>query len=149
MNREIIFKAKDLNGNWLIGDIFNATSGLTIIQNGGSSRSDFSFIKADTVCQYIGQKDKNGNKIFENDYYRTEDEDNNTWFTVCVYVKEIASFCWLVDYEYLNYIDNGFDSLEDNGVPFNCDQMDLDLISISGNIIDNDPNELIQRTDEV
>ena len=134
MNREIIFKAKDLNGNWLIGDIFKATSGLTIIQNGGSSRNDFSFINPDTVCQYIGQDDKNGNKVYEYDYYRANDEDQE--IVICIYVKEVSGFCWLREGEYINYLDNGFEGLEDYGVPFQCDIFDTNRVTICSNIID-------------
>ena len=64
----IKFRAKKItNGDWVYGDLFHAKSGITIIENGGESRSDFHFVDEKTVGQYIGIKSVNGVEIYKDD----------------------------------------------------------------------------------
>jgi uncharacterized phage protein (TIGR01671 family) len=82
--REILFKAKQIdNGEWIEGYLFdNGTSGekrvfigeLVIVPYEGTACDkwiiegiDFDEVDPDTICQFTGLCDKNGNKIWEND----------------------------------------------------------------------------------
>ncbi len=68
--REILFKAKRIdNGKWIEGYYFyNPNIDKHFVHNwlsGGLVEVD-----TDTICQYTGLTDKNGNKIWENDVVR-------------------------------------------------------------------------------
>ena len=66
--REILFKAKRKdNGEWVFGDLSHHKTGKVFIKAiNGSATSSFE-VDPETVSEYIGLLDKNGNKIFEND----------------------------------------------------------------------------------
>lgn len=68
MNREIKFRGLRTDGKgWAYGDLFNVTTGMTIIENGGREMTDFHFIEPESVGQFTGLKDKNGVEIYEGD----------------------------------------------------------------------------------
>lgn len=71
MNREILFKAKRFdNGEWVEGYYFYAGSKYMILnftEKNSELYHNMYEVQANTICQYTGLTDKDGNKIWEND----------------------------------------------------------------------------------
>lgn len=89
--RDILFKAKRIdNGEWVEGSLIarpNSTRRFIVDNNnetalrgcttGCSDKFDWRSVEVDpnTICQYTGLTDKNGNKIWENDVVEIPTED--------------------------------------------------------------------------
>lgn len=67
--REIIFKAKTISGNWVNGLLANKDDKWYISNKAGMP---FAYdVRPETICQFTGLYDKNGNRIWDNDIVNT------------------------------------------------------------------------------
>ena len=75
--RDILFKAKRKdNGEWVEGDLVHSVYKINDICVGKyGSEVGMHQVDESTICQYIGLKDKNGNKIWGNDVVRDTYDD--------------------------------------------------------------------------
>ena len=123
--REILFRAKRKNCRelpkeewWVYGDVIHEPIGMTIrhTEHGMSVRVP---VDLETLCEYTGLKDKNGNRVWENDIVRIENSIDEGIGNV-----EFYGGMWYVDGEPNN---NLYDILEyDDGE-----------VEVIGNIFDN------------
>lgn len=132
--REVLFRAKSVdkyeNGNWVEGYVFDDdyengrmfVGSLEIQEYKGSACDDWDIVGScfykvdkDTICQFTGLTDKNGNKIWENDIVRL-DED-----------------LYIVTWEE----DDAMFALEDVGIVEHFSNVDSKWCEIIGNKFDN------------
>ena len=128
MAREILFKAKGISdGKWVEG-LLTIMWGQYHIINPNDENTAYP-IDTDTICQYTGLTDKNGNKIWENDVVKYKNADgikfNGTTLTVIgkvVYNEKTASFAVY-----------GKDEIGGK----HCDYFPIKNVEVIGNIFDN------------
>lgn len=151
--REILFKAKRTdNGEWIegyyiyhirrticpFGDSVKPEDEQHVIMQDGFSDWNmprdtvFFNINPETLCQYTGLKDKNGNRIWENDVlhtpYRSKDD--------CIVVWDDGRFCFKTIHGQYNQDPMTLLSLC-------CVQKNVERLKVIGNIFDN--QELLGR----
>lgn len=129
--REILFKAKRIdNGDWVEGNYITDEQDKEKAYIGyifGIEDFDIVEVNPETLCQYTGLKDKNGNRIWENDIVRIENSMDEGIGNL-----EFYGGMWYVDGEPNN---NLYDILEyDDGE-----------VEVIGNIFDNP--ELLGKDD--
>ena len=76
MNREILFRAKKVDGGeWVEGYVVQkyGTYFLYDAKNADTCKQNNYFVEPDTICQYIGMNDALENKIYENDIVKCGD----------------------------------------------------------------------------
>ena len=103
---EILFRGKRTdNGEWIVGcllidyitgqyflhDLGNSVNESSKIGEEGYLRFVAFEIAPETLCQYTGLKDKNGNRIWENDIIKHEVSD--TIGTVKWYTEDYVGWC--------------------------------------------------------
>lgn len=123
--REILFRAKRIdNGEWIEGYLFKQVGvkdqiyfAIEVIDNTVKSYK----VDESTICQYIGLRDKNGNKIWENDIVEYQDCTDEKY--VVAYESSKAMFehqqygCSIMNFDELSgmeveVIGNIFDNAE-------------------------------------
>jgi uncharacterized phage protein (TIGR01671 family) len=138
--REILFKAKRIdNGKWIEGyyqkryDLLDNEEHL-IFHADSHTVWEYAEVDSETLCQFTGLCDKNGNKIWENDIFQYTDETMVAQRDLIEYNETHASFVRLHNTEKL-----GLQYLW-------IDEATCNHGEVIGNIFDN--KELLQEVPE-
>ena len=144
--REILFKAKRIDtGEWVEGYIFDDgnvnpehyfVGTLCISRYKGTADDKWDIdgeciyeVHPDTICQFTGRVDKNGQKIWENDILVAHLDEK---------FKEDET------YEQVIWHESGFCTMEKNSTDFPpLDDFDTRYFAVCGNVFDN--AELLER----
>ena len=147
MNRDIKFRAwnKDDNKMHCVGTLeFFKLSEFGVIKQAPVrvNQCNESWHKNSVVLmQYIGLKDLKGREIYEGDIYFSEeetDEDDIRDFYVITWIKEWAIFTSLYIQEYLDYLEEGVEVLDDSlRNTFILDEGEFKNMHYAGNIYEN------------
>ena len=118
--REILFRGKRMdNGEWVEGDLHKNTDfSKAHIHPVGERVRSFDVIP-ETVGQYTGLTDKNGNKIFEGDIIELH-------FSGARGVVILDKYCYMIEV-------HAFGGMERNIIG----EYDKDVLEVIGNIYDN------------
>lgn len=117
MKREILFRGmRTDNGEWIYGDLLTPTDIMDVWEiSENTGMGDRYEVDPDTIGQYTGINDKNGEKIFEGDIVQYEIEESGE----IVWDKQTARFV-----------------IEGDGVCYDFDNFYGKELVIIGNIYD-------------
>ena len=136
--REIEFRAKsvdrfrlnDIDNGWVYGDLYHNEAETMIIEQPSGNEID---VDKDTLGQYTGLKDKNGQKIFEGDIFEIEENE-----AIGVVVFEKGAYrIKIYGYREVLY-EYGYDTGSwDYWATEDFDMYYIDQMEVIGNIYDN------------
>jgi len=134
--KTILFAGKDCFGNWQYGSLLHSEGDENYFIHNSICQVK---VDPETVCQFTGKHMAKGNKVFNGTIAFTEveeDEGDRRIYVVCVWIEEWSMFAFLTVEEYKNYLENGFESI-DEPMFWTYNLQDSEKYHYAGNIFDN------------
>ena len=94
MKREIIFRGKTFDNKWIEGYLFKSWENNYILWGTTNGTPNMTEIQSNTIGQYVGMDDIQGNRIFENDIVKTRDGIGYVKFNKSTLRYEIITNHW-------------------------------------------------------
>ena len=145
--REILFKAKRIdNGEWVEGLIwkkkYNANKVFISCFPDKDDNEEVYVVDSNTICQYTGLTDKNGNKIWENDVVSFNHSRLRRILSVDVFGFpdfEMAEYKRNYAIEFVNTYNHYGLRFRNKSIHFPCKRSTLRMhgVEVIGNIFDN------------
>ena len=94
MKREIIFRGKTFDNKWIEGYLFKSWNDSCILWGTTNGIPNMTEVQSNTIGQYVGMDDIQGNHIFENDIIKTRDGIGYVKFNKSTLRYEIITNHW-------------------------------------------------------
>jgi|GEM_PF-3335129 len=107
--RKIKFKGKNIENEWVYGDlihrdIWGTKSYIIRVQDSGFDNYDDFRIPSETVFQYTGENDKNNKEIYENDTLKVKLSRNGIYDEEIIKKVVFRNGCFGIDYDEHSFI---------------------------------------------
>ena len=115
MNREIIFRVKTFDNKWIEGYLFKSWNDSYILCGTTNGIPNMTEVQSNTVGQYVGVDDIEGNRIFENDIIKTRDGIGYVKFNKSTLRYEIITNHWDLPFDEVGSEIEIIGNIYDNG----------------------------------
>ena len=120
MNREILFRGKTFDNKWIQGYLFKSWERSYILWGTTNGIPNMTEVQPNTVGQYVGMDDIQGNHIFENDIVKSIVGIGYVKFKKSKAIYEIVTDDWDLPFDEVGSEIEIIGNVYDNGELLSC-----------------------------